>query len=129
MGDYKLKSAEDYVVPEDEQVNAERKRRQLVLLEESIQSIRIAFNKRVEELREMKREISKTVTQDNMQIKALNEALGITSDLWYPSDTPEEWPDKRDEVDEAALDARAAADGVDPLAAAMDDVARGGGGG
>ncbi len=36
MGDYKLKTGEKYIVPEDERVDADKKRRQLIMLKESI---------------------------------------------------------------------------------------------
>ena len=40
MGDYKLKSDPKYVVPEHQRVNAERKRRQMVLLQVSHTTLR-----------------------------------------------------------------------------------------
>lgn len=46
MGDYKLKSDPNYVVPENQRVNAERKRRQMVLLQESVHFIKMGFNER-----------------------------------------------------------------------------------
>ncbi|CAN0115818.1 unnamed protein product, partial [Heterosigma akashiwo] len=46
MGDFKLKSAADYEVPEEERVNAEKKRRQMLLLEESVAAVRARFNGR-----------------------------------------------------------------------------------
>ena len=46
MGDYKLKMAADYEVPEDQAVNSEKKRRQMVLLEENMLNIKARFNKR-----------------------------------------------------------------------------------
>src|SRR5205085_2627273 len=36
MGDYKLKSSPNYIVPEALRVNAETKRRQMILLQESV---------------------------------------------------------------------------------------------
>lgn len=46
MGDYKLKSSPSYEVPEDQRMNAEKKWRQMVLLEESMHTIRMRFNER-----------------------------------------------------------------------------------
>jgi WD40 repeat protein len=40
MGDYKLKSAENYIVPESERVDADKKKRQILLLNESIKSLK-----------------------------------------------------------------------------------------
>ena len=53
MGDCKLKTDKDYVVPEDQRVNAEKKRRQMVLLEESIHAIKMGYNQRYLALREL----------------------------------------------------------------------------
>ena len=41
MGDFSLKSDDSYVVPEAQRVNAQKKRRQIVLLDESIHAIRM----------------------------------------------------------------------------------------
>ena len=46
MGDFSLKTDDDYVVPEAQRVNAQKKRRQLVLLDESIHAIKMGFNER-----------------------------------------------------------------------------------
>jgi nitrite reductase/ring-hydroxylating ferredoxin subunit len=40
MGDYPLKIAKDYRVPEHQRVNAEKKKRQKLLLEESFHAIK-----------------------------------------------------------------------------------------
>jgi hypothetical protein len=55
MGDYKLKSAADYEVPVEKQVDATKKKRQMVLLEDSIYNIRMKFNKRFLALRSLKK--------------------------------------------------------------------------
>lgn len=39
MGDFKLKSADDYIVPEKERVNADKKRNQIVQLKEQVCSL------------------------------------------------------------------------------------------
>lgn len=40
MGDYKLKTAKDYVVPEHLRISAEKKKREMILLEEAVYSIK-----------------------------------------------------------------------------------------
>lgn len=40
MGDYKLKSADNFIVPENERVDADKKKRQILLLNESIRSLK-----------------------------------------------------------------------------------------
>ena len=55
MGDFALKTDDDYVVPEAQRVNTQKKRRQLVLLDESIHAIKLGFNERVLALRDLKK--------------------------------------------------------------------------
>lgn len=45
MGDYKLKSADNYIVPENERVDADKKRKQILLLNESIKSLKEVLSK------------------------------------------------------------------------------------
>jgi hypothetical protein len=40
MGDFKLKTANDYIVPESERVDADKKKRQIALLNASINSLK-----------------------------------------------------------------------------------------
>jgi hypothetical protein len=40
MGDYKLKTSDKYIVPENERVDADKKKRQINLLAESIQILK-----------------------------------------------------------------------------------------
>jgi hypothetical protein len=51
FGDYKLKMSPNYIVPEKDRVNAEKKRQQMVLLENSIFNLRVDFNKKLENLK------------------------------------------------------------------------------
>ena len=39
MGDFKLKSADDYIVPEKERVNADKKRAQIMQLKEQVYNL------------------------------------------------------------------------------------------
>jgi hypothetical protein len=43
-GDFKLKIAPDYTVPENQRVNFSKKRQQMVLLEGSIHKLKVDFN-------------------------------------------------------------------------------------
>jgi len=86
MGDYKLKTDEDYVVPEHLRIDAEKKRRQMVLLEESIHSIKMGFNDRLLALRDLKKRIISNIEADNQRIREIDAELGIpTGELWQPS--------------------------------------------
>ena len=55
IGDYKLKSGSDYVVPEDQRVTATKKRYQLLLLRNEILTRKNAFNSQLLSLRERKK--------------------------------------------------------------------------
>ncbi|XP_041471026.1 cilia- and flagella-associated protein 44-like [Lytechinus variegatus] len=54
MGDFKLKTAKDYVVPEHLRMNALKKRNQLLTLEELIHTYKMQINRRVIRLRDKK---------------------------------------------------------------------------
>lgn len=57
MGDFKLKSDPAYVVPEEERMTPQRKRFQMLLLEEAMFGARMDFNRRFLALREVKRKV------------------------------------------------------------------------
>lgn len=97
MGDYKLKSDPHYIVPENQRVNAERKRRQMVLLQESVHYIKMALNERFLALRDLKARIIKNIQQDNIRLRAIYQELGLpTTDLFEPTLDASEWPEHRE---------------------------------
>jgi cilia- and flagella-associated protein 44 len=112
LGDYKLKTAANYVVPEDQRVNAEKKKRQMVLLEESIHSIKMGYNQRFLALRDLKRRIIDNVSNDNVRIRSIDkelkqleiiagndvEDMKNLKPLWEPKIDPREWPEERFKV-------------------------------
>ena len=51
FGDYKLKMSPEYIVPEKDRVNAEKKKQQMILLENSIFNLRVDFNKKLQHLK------------------------------------------------------------------------------
>jgi hypothetical protein len=75
MGDYKLKTAKDYVVPESQRVNADKKRRQMLLLEESLHAIHMGYNHRFLALRDLKRRIIVNIESDNRRVGVINSEL------------------------------------------------------
>ena len=77
MGDYKLKSAPEYVVPPHMRMNAEFKRRQMALLQEGVQSIHLEYNGRFFGLRDLKWRIIETIKKDNNRLRELNKLLGM----------------------------------------------------
>lgn len=100
MGDYKLKSAANYQVPADQQVNAAKKHRQSVLLAESIQELRMKFNEKFLALRELKRRIVEQARQDEARVHHIDDELGEKpTSLGLPLRLDGcEWPEKRMEL-------------------------------
>ena len=82
-GDYKLKSGADYEVPEDQQVNAEKKRRQMMLLEENMHSIKMRFNKRFQALRDLKRQIVESIVDGNARVREIDAEVSKNSLRFY----------------------------------------------
>merc|ERR1719247_2596947 len=75
-GDYTLKTSEDYQVPENARMNAEKKRRQMCLLEESMHAIRTEFNERVLSLRDFRSQVKDEVCSDLKALFELDAVLG-----------------------------------------------------
>jgi WD40 repeat protein len=103
MGDYKLKSDVGYIVPDHLRINAMKKRRQLVLLEDSVYSVRMGFNERFLALRDLKRRIISNIQQDNVRLQAINNELACNEPLWQPKLLDDEMPERREEISEQDL--------------------------
>ncbi|KAF1776108.1 WD40-repeat-containing domain [Phytophthora cactorum] len=110
MGDYKLKTAADYVVPEHQRVNAVKKLRQMALLEESLYAARLRFNAKVLELRELKVQLINELHRDQEQLVELRATLASGGST--PSAVPSrslvvdlrEWPEQRERVSDADIE-------------------------
>lgn len=86
FGDYKLKMATDYIVPEKERVNAEKKRQQMILLENSIFNLKADFNKKLEELKLVRKiAIIELCNEKNARLAEINKELGIEEELFFPT--------------------------------------------
>jgi hypothetical protein len=106
IGDYKLKCADDYEVPEEQRNNATKKLRQMAMLEESMLSMRLQFNERFLALRNLKREMIFAIRRDNKRIREIDVELEQpeqSAALWEPKFDPDEFPDDADEVTELEL--------------------------
>lgn len=129
LGDYKLKTSKDYVVPEDLRVNAEKKRRQMVLLEESVHAIKMGYNQRFLALRDLKKRIIENIGNDNARVREIDRELGNLIEagdeddaggntfkfgevLWQPKLDSSEWPEERFKVSEEELNQQAEAANV-----------------
>ena len=77
LGDYKLKSGEAYEVPHKQQVNTKRKRRQMLLLQENVNSIKLRYNKRFFALRDVKRLVTHSLIEGTQQLAKLDHTLAL----------------------------------------------------
>ena len=84
FGEYNLKMAEDYEVPESEQVDYKKKRQQMILLEGSIHKIKVDFNIKVSDLKVRKQDIISTVKRLYERLDTINEELGTPEELVLP---------------------------------------------
>ncbi len=84
MGDFSLKSDEDYVVPESQRVNAQKKRRQIVLLDESIHAIKMGFNERFLALRDLKSRLITSMATEDARLVEINRELETLGDFLPP---------------------------------------------
>ncbi|XP_071842731.1 cilia- and flagella-associated protein 44-like isoform X2 [Apostichopus japonicus] len=75
MGDFKLKTAKDYVVPEHLRMNALKKRNQLLVLEELMHEYKMEFNHKVLALRDKKINIIEKIKKYLDDISELQENI------------------------------------------------------
>mmetsp|Transcript_6350 Transcript_6350/g.17872 ORF Transcript_6350/g.17872 Transcript_6350/m.17872 type:complete len:1366 (-) Transcript_6350:515-4612(-) len=111
LGFFSLKTDPDYVVPEALRVNAQKKRRQLVLLDESVHALKMAYNERFLALRNLKRRMIDAMSAEHERLSTIEAELGIEPRSAPPPSTlaPEEEPELRSRVTEADLAAHAVA--------------------
>mmetsp|Transcript_12213 Transcript_12213/g.21666 ORF Transcript_12213/g.21666 Transcript_12213/m.21666 type:complete len:1730 (-) Transcript_12213:223-5412(-) len=100
LGNYMLKTSDSYQVPENQRMNAEKKRRQMFLLEESMHAIKTEFNHRVLALRDFRQQVRAEVQRDLLALHEINDQLGTTTDwiaglLDNPPGTLPEFPEQR----------------------------------
>ncbi|GAB5369824.1 hypothetical protein AAMO2058_001439500 [Amorphochlora amoebiformis] len=97
-GDFKLKSSPNYVVPASQRVNTEKKRRQMLLVVDSVQRVKMQYNRKFLAVRDLKKIICERVAKDNVELDAINEYLGIEEETFRPCMRKDEWPEKREQV-------------------------------
>lgn len=99
MGDYKLKTNDDYIVPENERVDTEKKKRQINLLTEGVHMLKEQFNHQVLKLRNLKRSLVESVHVKNEKIKEINKELNIVDKaIWAPVMGKACYPEQRSVV-------------------------------
>ena len=69
MGDYKLKSASDYAVPENERLNVSRKKKHLFLHYQYLFLEKQEFNRRLDGLRLKKRDMVNNLDNINQRLR------------------------------------------------------------
>lgn len=104
FGDFKLKQAEDYQVPENARVNYSKKKQQMVLLEGSIHKLKVDFNQKIEELKQRKKDIVDHSKQLNSRLNEINKELGVKETLFQPEiDDKTEYPEQIFEVQDSEI--------------------------
>ncbi|KAB5533238.1 hypothetical protein PHYPO_G00129510 [Pangasianodon hypophthalmus] len=112
MGDFKLKTAQDYTVPEHLRMNVEKKTAQLVELEEQIYQRKSQMNVRVLALRDSKVALVSQFRSHMHQLLAVQKLLPPEKHRPPPTTpvlTPEETPEKELQYSRTTLERYAAA--------------------
>lgn len=105
-GDFKLKISPEYTVPENQRINFQKKRQQMVLLEGSIHKLKVDFNQKIQELKIRKKEIVEHVEGLNSRLGEINTELGVEEELFVPSiDKKVEYPENFFEIQDEDIDA------------------------
>mmetsp|Transcript_8663 Transcript_8663/g.19045 ORF Transcript_8663/g.19045 Transcript_8663/m.19045 type:complete len:951 (+) Transcript_8663:210-3062(+) len=108
LGNYVLKTSDSYQVPENQRMNAEKKRRQMYLLEESMHAIKTEFNHRVLALRDFRQQVRAEVQRDLAALSEIDQQL-VASTPWVAGildeepDAAPEFPERRFEYSEDNL--------------------------
>ncbi|ORX54869.1 WD40 repeat-like protein [Piromyces finnis] len=81
IGDFKLKTSEKYIVPENERINAEKKQNQIFLLARSIYELKEQFNKHVLILKTRKENIINIIKEKKKVIDLISMELKVLNDI------------------------------------------------
>ncbi|NXC47886.1 CFA44 protein, partial [Penelope pileata] len=106
MGCYKLKTATDYRVPQDKQINPEKKMMQLSSLEVLMHKKKVNMNKQIMSLRDFKVSVIEEIKCLVQELKSIQAALDLSERLplpLIPQLHPDEVPEKRFEYDRDIL--------------------------
>lgn len=107
MGHYILKTSPQYVIPDDQRPTAERKAKQLIMLEHSVSRLRLEFNRRLQGLRDLKARLCDDINSDRARIREIAVQLkvdGAGLELEVAQLLPEEEPERRFKVEREQLD-------------------------
>lgn len=105
MGDYKLKSSKDYIVPEQHRMNVSKKRKHMFLLEEFLYNTKIKFNHQLITLKARKLQLIDKIKMYNENISKINTQLGRVEVLFTPDiDKATEDPDSYMHITDEQID-------------------------
>ncbi|XP_036972430.1 cilia- and flagella-associated protein 44 [Acanthopagrus latus] len=107
IGDLKLKSAKDFTVPKHLRMNTERKRAQLIGLEENIRGKQTEMNERIMALRDSKVRLVSQLRAQAQQVQRVQRRLAAhlrRPPPVLPNILPEEIPEKRLHYSKATLE-------------------------
>jgi hypothetical protein len=109
LGDYKMKSEPSYEIAQTKQINTANKRRQMLLLQENIDSIKLRYNKRFLGLRAVKRLMTHSLRNGVDHVRKVSRALGVeanslVADGFEPALSLDEWPDVARDLSKTELD-------------------------
>ncbi|XP_004436632.2 PREDICTED: cilia- and flagella-associated protein 44 [Ceratotherium simum simum] len=106
MGDFNLKTAPDYKIPEHMRINAAKKEEELGHLDSMIHSKKMHMNKCILSLRDLKVAVVEEIQCLVQELKNIQSALHISKHILIPQIPqihPEEVPEKRFQYDEETL--------------------------
>lgn len=104
MGDFKLKTDPNYIVPENQRMTTEKKLRQMILLEESVHTLRMVFNQNLFQLKEMKAKLIEKFLVYSSRIEHINNELRVKEPIVEPAFDPVETPELRYQVTDEELE-------------------------
>ncbi|KAJ3035172.1 Cilia- and flagella-associated protein 44, partial [Rhizophlyctis rosea] len=108
MGDYKLKTGEKYIVPENERVDADKKRRQIWGLKESVWGLKQPFNEKVLKMRDRKQALTEHIKLQNATVAEINAELITLGEeavpvVWSPTMESTAYPENRYKITDSDL--------------------------
>jgi WD40 repeat protein len=76
IGDYKLKDDPTYIAPEEDRMNASKKRRQLMAVQTAVGDLKASFNRKLKNLRELKARLLVTIAETNRELGEIALTIG-----------------------------------------------------
>lgn len=80
IGDYKLKDDPTYIAPEEERMNAYKKKKQLLRILYAISQFKSDFNNKLINLQHLKQELQQAIHDTNLELSEIELSIGGTSD-------------------------------------------------